>query len=218
MTTRFVCAAIVGGFCASSALADDPILQLDLNGLGIQALDSGGAAVGFGGLLHTGSIQLFYQPSVSSLASVSVSPGAGPFIDQGFNGELTSVLGSISLVNGLVTGGVISVQVNGGGPDPDSYTALVLAASGSVQPYIGGGFTVEGLTFAGAFDDSMFGNVDISPWLAGSLNGSFLQFNFSPNASGSGFADIDAFVVAPAPGTLAGLAAGGLVFARRRRR
>lgn len=212
--------AVVGLACAASvASATDPVLQLDLNGLGIHARDAAGGLSSFGGLTHTGSVEIFFAPGISMLAGVLASNNPpGPFVDQGFSGALTDIIGTISLVNGQVTGGSLSVEVNGASADPDYYTALVMPNFGAVHTFVGGGFTIEGLTFGGAFDDSSFGNVDVTPWLAGSLNGSFLQFNFSPNASGSGFADIDAFVVAPAPGSLLGLAAGGLVLTRRRRR
>jgi hypothetical protein len=128
------------------------------------------------------------------------------------------MIGQISLVNGQVTGGTFMIQVNGASADPDTYTALIQPNVGSVETFVGGGFTIQGLTVQGVFDDSSFGNVNVTPWMAGSLNGSFPQFNFSPNASGAGFADVDVFVVAPAPSSLVGLAAGGLVLARRRRR
>lgn len=204
---------------AAGARAQNPILQLDLNGLGIHSRDSAGALVGFGGLTHTGSVEIFFAPAVSSLVGVFINPNPpGSFIDQGFNGALTNIVGVISLVNGSVTGGSLSVEVNGASADPDFYSALIVPNVGAVHTFVGGGFTIEGLTFQGLFDDPSFGNVNVAPWMAGALNGSFLQFNFSPNASGSGFADIDAFVVAPAPGSLVALAAGGLVLARRRRR
>jgi hypothetical protein len=220
MTKFVLLLAGAGVACAGAAAqASDPILQLDLNGMGIHARNAAGGLSAFGGLTHTGSVDIFFAPSISELAGVSINANPpGPFIDQGFNGVLTNVVGTISLVNGNVTGGSLSVQVNGGTADPSTYSALIMPNVGAVHTYVGGGFTIEGLTFNGAFDDSSFGNVNVTPWRSGSLNGSFLQFNFSPNASGSGFADIDAFVVAPAPGTLAGLAMGGLMLARRRRR
>jgi hypothetical protein len=212
-------AALVVACVCSVAHASDPILQLDLNGLGIHARDSAGGLSSFGGLTHTGSVEIFFAPGVSMLAGVlSNANPPGPFVDQGFNGSLTNIVGSIMLNNGQVTGGSLSVEVNGASADPDYYTALVMPNSGAVHTFVGGGFTIEGLTFQGMFDDSSFGNVDVTPWMGGSLSGSFLQFNFSPNASGSGFADIDAFVVAPAPGSLVGLGLGGLALARRRRR
>lgn len=216
-----MCAWIAAGamMAGSAAMAADPILQFDLNGLGYQALNSAGGASAFGGTSHTGSLVIFDSPPVSSLNGVLINANPpGPFVNQNFNGVLTDFLGTINMVGGTVTGGSVSIQVNGGGGDPDTYTALIVPNSGTVRPFIGGGFTVEGLTFQGAFDDAVFGNVDVTTWFTSVLTGSFLQFNFIPTPAGSGFADMDIFVVAPAPGSLAGLAVAGLFAARRRRR
>jgi hypothetical protein len=127
--------------------------------------------------------------------------------------------------NGQVTGGTISLQINGN----DAYSAQIVSNVGAVSTYVGGGYKIEGLTFDGMFTDSTFGNVDVSPWfnqqLAG-LMGSFLQFNFSPNADGFSYADMDIFVnaeVVPLPpaawtglATISGLMTAGYI--RRRRR
>jgi hypothetical protein len=94
---------------------------------------------------------------------------------------------------------------------------------GAVQPFVGGGFTIEGLTTGGHFSDGTFGTVDISDFFAGQqgggLNGSFLSFRINPDATGTGFADVDAFVSnVPTPGTVGCLAVGALVALPRRKR
>jgi hypothetical protein len=111
------------------------------------------------------------------------------------------------------------IQVNGS----DTYTAQI-ASLGYVETYVGGGFTLQGLTFNGAFSSSSFGNVNVAPWVgAGGLLGSFLQFNFNPTPNGSGFADMDLFVdVVPLPPAVYGGMAmlGGIMlvgFIRRRK-
>lgn len=215
MRMRALTATIIAAACGAASA--QPTLQLDINGMGVQARDSAGAASAFGGTSHTGSLSLFFVPGITDLPEVALRNPPGPFVSQNFNGALTSLVGTINLVNGFVMGGSLSVGVNGGGPDPDVYNTLIVPNSGQVKTYVGGGFTIEGLTFSGAFDDALFGNVNVSQFLT-PLPGSFLQFNFAPAANGAGFADVDVFVVAPAPGTLGLLAGAGLFAARRRRR
>jgi hypothetical protein len=200
---------------AGSAVAS-PTLQIDVNALGIQAQNAGGGAVAFGGLTHTGSLAISYS-------AVPPSNIAGVFIDgvnQNFNGTLTGFAGIISLNSGQVTGGSFLVTINGGA---DTYSCQVAAVGQVATSQSQGGFTIDGLTFNGAFSDNLFGNVNVTPWNTGNLPGSYLQFNFSLNAGGAGFADLDIFVdVVPLPpaawtglATLVGLA--GVGFLRRRR-
>jgi hypothetical protein len=206
-----LCSAIVGAL-AGAAVAT-PTLQLDLNAIRIQVQNGAGANSAFGGLSHTGSVNFSFQASTTVLNGVFIqSVVNGPFNNANFSGSLSNFTGAINLVNGQVTGGHLGVFVNAGS---DSYVCDIVPHSGAVSNYVGGGFKIEGLSFHGAFSDSLFGNVNVAPWASGNLPGSFLQFNFDPNASGAGFADMDMFVdVAPLPpaawaglGTLAGLLA-----------
>jgi hypothetical protein len=214
--------AVLGVFVAAGTAMATPVLQLDINAIRIQTQNAAGANSAFGGLSHTGSINFSFQANTTILNGVFIqSTQGGAFANANFSGALSDFTGVINLVNGQVTGGHFGAFVNGGS---DSYTCDIVPNSGAVSTYVGGGFKIEGLTFHGAFSDSLFGNVDVSPWSGGNLPGSFLQFNFDPNASGGGFADVDAFVdVAPLPpaawaglGTLVGLAAFRVV--RRRTR
>ena len=129
----------------------------------------------------------------------------------------------MNLVNGHVTGGNFTVAAGS-----DTYSADVVPDVGAVSNYVGGGFKLEGLTFNGHFSDSMFGNIDVSRWTnfqnqLNGLIGSFLQFNWQPNASGFSFADMDIFVdVVPLPpaawtglATMVGIGLTGYI--RRRR-
>jgi hypothetical protein len=192
------------GVCAS-ALAT-PTLQLDVNAIGLQVHNAQGANSAFGGLTHTGSINFSFISNATALEGIYVqSSQFGPWIDQGFSGSLTNFTGTINLTNGLVTGGSVSVTAGA-----DSYSCGIVPDIGQVQNYIGGGFTVQGLTFQGAFSDSTFGNVDVSPWFAanGGLFGSFLEFNFQPNEDGAGVSDMELFVdtVPLPPAAWAGMA------------
>ena len=208
--------------CAQAGLAQSRVLQFDLNNLGFQAYNVLGAPAPFGGLTHTGALDLFDSLPTTQLLAVLISTGGGPFQNQpGAPWNLTDCVLNINLSNGNVTGGSFSVDINGGpGGGGDRYSASI-GAAGSVSTYVGGGFKIEGLTLAGSFSDASFGPVNVSDFFSGSpnLQGSFLTFRIQPDANGAGFADTDAFVSnVPAPGSMACLAAAVFVACRRRRR
>lgn len=197
---------------AGSALAV-PDLQIDINGFQTQAVNSGGAPVAFGGLTHTGAVQFSLGSGLINGIGIRTVAN-GPFVNAGFTGTLADFTGQINLNNGLVTGGSITVTLTNG----DTYTTLISAGSGMVSTYVGGGFKIEALTHGGMFNDSMFANVDVTPWFnaqsPNGLPGSLLQFNFNPDAGGASPADMDLFVSVPLPpaawaglGTLVGLIA-----------
>jgi hypothetical protein len=212
---RVTCAAAMAMVLAASAAVNAAqTLQFDLNAFATQARNSGGVNSPFGGLTHTGSVAFSLGSGV--LNSVSVSTNGGPFINQGFVGTLTGLSGQINLNNGLVTGGNLLITVNGGS---DTYSTSI-ASVGQVSTYVGGGFKIEGLTVNGVFSDALFGNVNVSNWFNQTLAGSFLQFNFSPDANGAANADMDVFVtVVPLPpASFAGLATLCGLFVWRRAR
>lgn len=207
---------------SGSMAAADSTLQFDINAFAFQVRDGMGNNSPFAGLNHTGSVN--FAAGANTQLDLATRIGDGnPFIDQGFSGSVSGFSGSIQLVNGVVSGGSLNLQVNGGA---DSYAASIVAGSGDVDTFAGGGFTIDGLTFAGTLSDALFGNVDVSTWFNsgnGALTGSYLQFNFNPNAvTGAGFADMDAFVTVPLPTAglagMSGLAGLMGVGALRRRR
>ena len=216
-----VATVLAAGAAANAAMT----LQFDVNGIRVTTTGSSGAPSAFGGLTHTGSVNFSFASNVTRLVDIAVSNGGGVPQSQGFNGTLTNFTGNVNMSGGQVTGGSITISIAGG----DSYTAQIVSNVGAVSNYIGGGYKIEGLTFNGQFTDATFGNVDVAPWFnaqtLGGLLGSFLQFNFNPNASGESFADMDIFVnseVIPLPpaawtglATLSGLMFAGYV--RRRR-
>ena len=199
-------AILVGG----AAALGSPTLQFDLNAFSTQAKNSGGANSPFGGLNHTGSVNFSLGSGVISGLFIGATP-SGPFQNANFNGTWSGFTGQITLNNGQVTGGSVTITISNG----DSYTCGITPGSGMVSNYVGGGFKVEALTRAGFFNDAQFGNVNVAPWFTaqnpGGLPGSFLQFNFNPNAAGFANADMDLFVdvvVVPLPAaSWAGLAA-----------
>jgi hypothetical protein len=214
-----VLGGIAAGLSFASASVASPVLHLDVNGVTTQARNTAGAAAPFTGINHSGSITFGFQAGVSALVAMESQPFiGGPATNLGFTGSLTNFTGTINLTNGTVTGGSMRADVNSG----DFYQTSITPGSGTVQTFAGGGFTIQGLTFNGQFQDATFGNVNISQWFGFPANGSFLQFNFNPNANGASNADVDIFVQAiPLPpaalsgmATLTGL---GLLGAARRR-
>ena len=212
-----IATVLAAGAAASAA----PVLQFDVNGFSTQARNSSNVPSAFGGLTHTGSVA--FSLGSASLNGIFIqSVTSGPFVNANFSGSsLTGFSGQVNLVNGQVTGGSITVAISNG----DSYVCNITPGIGAVSNYVGGGFKIEALTRNGMFNDSQFGNVDVSPWFSAQnpngLPGSFLQFNFNPNAQGAATSDMDLFVdVAPLPpAAWAGLATlAGVVTARRLRR
>lgn len=203
--------AVAAALSAASMASAAQTLQMDLNAIGVQVENTTGAPSAFGGLNHTGAVGLNFASGISTLQGVFIDG-----ISQNFSGSLTGMTADIQLTNGNVTGGNILVTVNGS----DTYSCQI-ASVGYVETFVGGGFKIQGLTFAGVFSSTMFGNVDVTPWATGNLPGSFLQFNFNPDPQGSGYADMDLFVhVVPLPpAAIGGLAMlGGLMFAGHIRR
>jgi len=220
---KYALAAGLISIVGTTAMADQT-LQIDLNAITINVKDGAGNASAFGGLTHTGSIDFGYDGAVSQINEIAIQVGNGAFVDQNFSGSLTDFNGSIELDNGAVVGGSLYVEIDSG----DTYTADIADGSGVVEEAnTPGGFTIDGLTWDGKFTDAMFGNVDVTNWFdvqdwGNNLNGSFLHFNFAADNDGSGYGDVDAFVVVPLPpaalagaGMLAGLA--GIGYIRRRR-
>lgn len=214
MVKNFVCTA--GALALSAGLASAAgIMQLDVNSLNAQALDSGGNASVFGGTTHTGAIQLSFSAS-SSLTEVILN-GVGQNIASG---QLATFAGTINMVLGQVTGGSFALTLN----NTDTFTTSILGGFGQVNTQAGQGFSVDGLTFNGVFSSTTFAGVNIAPWFnTQPLDGSFINFAFNPDAQ-TGFdsdADVDIFLrtgIIPTPlaGGMAGLGLFGLAARRRR--
>jgi hypothetical protein len=202
--------------------AQERTLQLDVNNLAFQSRNALGAGAPFGGLTHTGSLHMMFQPAQTELLGTLMRSGTGPFLLQPSVGDLTAATVHIELSGGAVTGGSMSFDINGGpGSSGDRYSALI-SPGGNVAPFIAGGFQIEGLSSSGMFSDANFGGIDISDFFSNQggtfLPGYFFTFRIQPNAQGTGSADIDVFVTnIPAPGSMLCLAAGGLIAMRRRR-
>ncbi|MGD9692480.1 MAG: hypothetical protein AB7G17_10705 [Phycisphaerales bacterium] len=211
-----VCAGALAGL--ASVAAADTVLAIDINGLTVQSVDSSNVSGAFGGLTHTGALVISHDAN-AILAGVSIdginqpkTPGLG-----------LTASGRIDLNAGNVVGGFFNVLMS----DGSGYSASIVSGVGKVTTQAGQGFKVDGLTFNVLFSDSgapgmidRFAGVDISMFTAFEpLFGSFLQFAFSPDATGhDADSDLDLVVSVPLPGS-AGLATLGLLgLASRRRR
>jgi hypothetical protein len=209
--------------CATAADAQQRRLQFDINNLSYQFLNSVGAPAAFPGTTATGTFQIVDQLPTSILNGILIRTGAAsnPFVSQSFTGGLSDVAININLAAGLVTGGSVLIDLNGGPAAGDRYTANIIAG-GSVQDSVvpvPGSFTIDSLTAGGHFSDNNLAGVAIADFFPSSvLTGDFLAFRINPNAQGNGFADVDLFVNnVPTPGPAALLALGGVLAFRRRR-
>ncbi len=197
---------VVAAFAGSAQAAS--VLQFDINAM---SASTGGAAFS---TTFTGTITLSMNTK-TTLTEVLIDGSA-----QGIAaGLLNDFSGTITLANGVVTGGSFTIEDT----SLNTYSASIISGSGSATPSAGqtGPFRIDGLTFLGTFSSNTFATVDVSDWFnAQPLGGSFLQFKFGPNMAGvDDDADIDIFVVVPTPTAfgLAGLGLVGIGAARRRR-
>jgi hypothetical protein len=209
-TTTFLFAAAAAAGLATAAHADTE-LQIDVNSLVVST--SGGS--GSFGADFTGSLEMNDGPE-SNLAGLLCDG-----MPLGIDGTLSDFSGTINLQNGTVSGGSFTIEVTESGGGTNSYMAQIASGVGSVEPQAGQGFQIDGLTFQGMFSSDTFAGADVSPWFgAQPLPGSFLTFQFEPNANGvDDETDIDIFVVIPLPagGAMASAALVGLAGVRRRR-
>jgi len=164
---------------------------------------------------YTGTVDLTTN-SNTGLAGILIN-GVG----QSFAGTLDAFSGSIELDGGMVDGGSFSVSVlEADNVTVNTYSASIVSGEGQVNPQAGQGFSIDGLTFQGAFTSSVFAGIDVSDWFdAQPLPGSFIQFAFNPNAQGvDPDSDVDIFVTVPLPagGAMAFAGLAGLASVRRR--
>lgn len=196
-TVPIACAAVavVALVLASPARAESITrIQLDVNGVTLQARDAAGQNAAFGAGPFTGSLA-FGAGQFSNLNSVLVDGTARPE----YHGVFAGVSGQVNFVNDAVAGGALSVAVRNPDATLDTYQFSFAPQSGSLYHTTDAlllltvGNQAKGDTIGGTFDKARFGGVDVTPWFAsGPVNGTFLAFKYNPNAAGfDGAADLD---------------------------
>jgi len=215
---RAITALAATAALSGTALAQT--LQFDINDAEFQVYDAQGNAGAFGGVNHTGSIQFLFDAPYTIINAVSIQAVAGgSFVEQlGFTGTLTDFMLDFQLVNGVVTGGSVAIEVDGGA---DTYGAVLLNGMGNIEAQARG-FSIDSLSQEGAFSDANLGNVDVSAWFnaqgaSGDLFGDVFSFKFTPDSGGHGWADVEVYTTVPAPGAAGVLGLAGVAATRRRR-
>ena len=224
MTTIATAAVAASALAAGSATAQ-LTLAFDINGFDYQFRDSSGAA-GFGGTGHTGTVEWSFRADPATIIADTRIGDEGRFgrLDPiALGATLADFSGDMQFNSGDVMSGSFTVTLDNG----DTYTTEIDGASGSIRSLTVGGWTLDGITFDGQFNDEQFGDIDVSEFFAiqgqpGMLPGSMFKFRFMPDASASGTADMEVFVLVPLPATAyVGMAtlvgAMGLSYLRRRR-
>lgn len=204
--STILAAALVAAAATASQAATT--LQLDLNSIVV----SGGAGFdqNFSGTLTLGT------DANSSLAGILLN---GTGIGPGAGWSLSSLVGTIDISGGTISGGSFTITA-GDGISTDTYTAAIVNGVGSITFEAGIGWRLNGVTFNGLFSGDTFAGTDVSVFNAAEpLSGAFTEFAFSPDAAGIDTdANMDVFVTIPLPTTaaMASLPLLGLAVRRRR--
>jgi hypothetical protein len=216
-----VAAVVMGAEVASAQLT----LAIDVQGIEYQFRDVGGAAA-FGGLSHSGTLEWTGAAAFTADTRIGSDGRFGPLAPVSQTVAMRDFTGGLTFDNGILTGGSFSMTLDNA--DEDTYTASIRPGTGKLGATNQIGYTIDGLTFNGAFSDTAWGAIDVTPWYdaqagAGALPGAFFQFRFWPSLTAGGSADVEVFVTVPLPPaawaglvTLAGV--GGLGYGQRRRR
>jgi hypothetical protein len=217
-STLAAAAAVVMAEAASAQLT----LAIDIQGVDYQFRDAGGNAA-FGGLAHTGTLEWSGAAATTADTRVGSEGRFGPLAPVAQNVPLKGFSGELTFDAGLLTGGWLSIALDNA--EEHTYTTS-LKPGGALSATNQMGYTIDGLTFNGAFSDSVWGDIDVTPWYeaqgGGALPGAFFQFRFWPSPQAGGNADVEVYVMVPLPpavwagsATLMGLA--GVACIRRRR-
>jgi hypothetical protein len=223
-----VCALLLGGRVAQSAQAATD-LNIDLNRITVQARDAADAKNLSFGSSFTGLLKLSLGSGYLNDVMIDGQP------QSAMSGTLTGLSGILSLTNGVVTGGNVTVTITGDGGSQVYQATSMSNPSKSVSsfsPYM----VVGGA--AGMFSGSVFAGVDVSDFASRQLlDASFTLTRFTPAVSGAGVGgsnnvNLDLQVFAPSPsgggpnisvpepasGALLGIGVLGLMGRRSRRR
>lgn len=210
-----IVALVVGAVAAPTPARADSVIniQLDVNGLTLQARDAAGHDVAFGAGPFTGSLA-FGLGDNANLNSVLIDGAARPE----YHGTLAGVTGHLDFIDDALSGGMLSVAVRNPDATLDTYGLSLVPGSGALFRATNGlllrtvGHVAKGDTAGGAFDKATFGGVNVAPWFTnGPVPGSFIAFKYNPDATGFGSSvDLDLTAAAPTAAPLPSAAWGGL--------
>lgn len=218
-------AALAASACMAATASAQLVLAFDINGFDYRFSDPGGTT-GFSGVGHTGAVDWSYHTDPATVIADTRMGEDGRFgelFEVALGQDLAGFEGNINLSSGDVAGGSFTVTLDNG----DTYTAQVDPGSGELKKLDVGGYTLDALTFNGAFSDDTFGDIDVSEFFRiqgepGQLIGSLFQFRFDADIAPEGTGDMEVYVLVPLPpsayagiATLAGVM--GLTYIRRRR-
>lgn len=198
-------------------------LAIDVQGIGYQFRDVGGDAA-FGGVTHTGTLEWSGPEAQAADTRVGGDGRFGVLAPVSQTVPLRNFTGELTFSGGLLVGGFLSMTLDNA--EAHTYTASIKPRTGSLMASNSMGYSIDGLTFNGAFSDTMWGDLDVTPWYdaqgGGALPGAFFKFRFWPDPQGSGNADIETYVMVPLPAAgwagLAMLGALGACSCQRRRK
>lgn len=209
--------AVCGVAVACSAVSAQ-VLRLSVDGLKAIPLDGIGLPTTFGGAGHMGMLK-FSSDEDTAFEGVFKQPkGGGPFAFAG--GAGVPILTNSTLATDgacVVTGSTNFLDI----PGQVSFSALILPCTGSVVQDPQGGYMSTVLIATAFFGQPVFCGVDVSEWFSlqgnDGLNGWLeVRTDLAVGAS-EGAAELDVYLVIPAPASAALWLAGVAALGRRRR-
>jgi hypothetical protein len=169
--------------CASAAKADTvSILGFEIDSMSIQGKLASGAN-GFTGIHDTGDLSL--RATGRTTVDIGVDGVKEETLASQGAGTTFDLMGDIRLINGDITGGVITLIARLGNAN-ETYQFNVAPGTGSLHkvPLVNS-YLLAGLTYNGIFNSGDFGGVDVGFWRDQQpVIGSFLQFDYNPTSSG----------------------------------
>lgn len=193
--------AIAAAVAVADAASAQLTLAIDIQGIEYQFRDAGGNAA-FGGLAHTGTLSWSGAGAVTADTRVGSAGRFGSLAPVTQSVPLKDFTGELTFDAGLLIGGSLAITLDHA--EDHTYTASIKPGSGALSASNQMGYSIDGLTFDGAFSHTAWGDLDVTPWYdaqagAGALPGAFFQFRFWPNPQAGGTADIEVYVMVPLP-------------------
>jgi hypothetical protein len=207
-------AAGLGFARPASAVLD--YLRMDVNGATLQASSVVADYSTFTGTL---TFQADANTQLNDLFLADTITGES---NQNIAAEPAQVSGSLTVLNGLITGGAISIAFDNPGLPDNNYSFSLVSGTGNITlqtavPTPTYKFITD--TNAGLLATNALAGIDVGPFTGAPREGALTLTNFRPNANGS-YDDVqmELTIFVPEPASLGLICtAGAGVLARRRR-